>query len=78
MTDEVHDLATIEGCITWTHLDKERRAPVMAELRQLRAIEVAARVVAAATPRPKPYYGSAIWELDQLLGPSEDAALAGA
>lgn len=41
MTDEVHDLATIEGCITWTLLDKAKRAPVMSELRQLRAMEAA-------------------------------------
>ena len=51
---------------------------LVAEVKRLRAVEAAARVVAAASPRPKPYYGSAIWELDQALGIAEDAAEPGA
>jgi hypothetical protein len=37
MTDEIHNLATIEGCVPWTLPDKTKRAPVMAELTDLRA-----------------------------------------
>lgn len=44
------------------------------ELLRLRRIETAARGLAAEAQRPKPYYGTAIWALDQALGPASDVA----
>lgn len=46
------------------------------EIARLRRIEEAARGIAAVTSRSKPYYGSAIWALDQALSGEVETAQA--
>lgn len=51
-------------------------AALQEEVRRLRHIENAARNVANSHPRPKPYYGSPIWALDQALGEKGEVSVA--
>jgi hypothetical protein len=51
-------------------------AALQEEVRRLRKIENAAHNLANSHPRPKPYYGSPIWALDQALGEKGEIAVA--
>lgn len=62
----------VAGRFGASRIDLTERKLYEAE-RDLAALREVARTLAAVTPRPKPYYGSPIWALDQALGETGEA-----